>query len=57
MDTNTCSVQHYGFQYLRNIMMNALKILECALNDLDRIKREGEPKLPPITLEEPKIYP
>lgn len=34
-----------------------IKILECALNDLERIKREGEPKLPPLTFEEPKIYP
>lgn len=36
---------------------NRIKILECALDDLERIKREGEPKLPPITFEEPKIYP
>lgn len=36
---------------------NRIKILECALEDLERIKREGEPKLPPITFEEPKIYP
>jgi hypothetical protein len=34
-----------------------IKILECALEDLERIKREGEPKLPPLTFEEPKIYP
>lgn len=27
------------------------------IEDLERIKREGEPKLPPITFEEPKIYP
>lgn len=36
---------------------NRIKILECALEDLERIKREGEPKLPPLTFEEPKIYP
>lgn len=36
---------------------NRIKILECALDDLERIKEEGEPKLPPITFEEPKIYP
>lgn len=36
---------------------NRIKILECALDDLERIKKEGEPKLPPITFEEPKIYP
>ncbi len=36
---------------------NRIKILECALDDLERIKREGEPELPPITFEEPKIYP
>lgn len=34
-----------------------IKILECALEDLERIKREGEPELPPLTFEEPKIYP
>nr|UWD65799.1 MAG: hypothetical protein [Bacteriophage sp.] len=33
-----------------------LKILECALEDLERIKKEGEPKLPPITEDEPIIY-
>jgi hypothetical protein len=33
-------------------MITVLKILECALKDLERIKREGEPKLPPITFEE-----
>lgn len=36
---------------------NRIKILECALEDLERIKKEGEPKLPPLTFEEPKIYP
>lgn len=36
---------------------NRIKILECALEDLERIKREGEPKLPPITFEEPKNIP
>lgn len=36
-------------------MLNVLKILECALEDLERIKREGEPKLPPITEDEPII--
>lgn len=36
---------------------NRIKILECALDDLERIKKEGEPKLPPLTFEEPKIYP
>lgn len=35
---------------------NRIKILECALEDLERIKREGEPKLPPITEDEPIIY-
>lgn len=24
-DTNICLVQHYGFQYLKNIMLNVLK--------------------------------
>lgn len=36
---------------------NRIKILECALEDLERIKREGEPELPPLTFEEPKMYP
>lgn len=36
---------------------NRIKILECALDDLERIKEEGEPKPPPLTFEEPKIYP
>lgn len=35
---------------------NRIKILECALEDLERIKREGEPELPPITEDEPIIY-
>lgn len=35
---------------------NRIKILECALEDLERIKREGEPKLPPITEDEPIMY-
>lgn len=35
---------------------NRIKILECALEDLERIKKEGEPELPPLTFEEPKIY-
>ena len=33
-----------------------IKILECALEDLERIKREGEPKLPPLTEDEPIMY-
>ena len=33
-----------------------IKILECALEDLERIYKEGEPKLPPITEDEPIIY-
>lgn len=36
--------------------VNRIKILECALEDLERIKKEGEPKLPPITEDEPIIY-
>lgn len=36
---------------------NRIKILECALEDLERIKREGEPELPPLTFEdEPIMY-
>ena len=38
-------------------MITVLKILECALEDLERIKREGEPELPPLTFEdEPIMY-
>lgn len=33
-----------------------LKVLECALEDLERIKDGGEPKLPPITEDEPIMY-
>jgi hypothetical protein len=36
---------------------NRIKILECALEDLERIKREGEPELLPLTFEdEPIMY-
>lgn len=47
----------FWFPVSKEYNAERIKILECALNDLDRIKREGEPKLPPITFEEPKIYP
>lgn len=33
-----------------------IKILECALEDLERIKREGDIPLPPITEDEPIVY-
>lgn len=35
---------------------NRIKILECALEDLERIKREGALVLPPLTEDEPIIY-
>lgn len=47
----------FWFPISKNYNAERLKILECALEDLERIKKEGEPKLPPITFEEPKIYP
>lgn len=47
----------FWFPVSKEYNAERLKILECALEDLERIKREGEPKLPPITFEEPKIYP
>lgn len=34
-----------------------IKILECALEDLERIKEEGEPEPPPLTEDKPKMYP
>lgn len=33
------------------------QMVKNTFEDLERIKREGEPKLPPLTFEEPKIYP
>lgn len=47
----------FWFPVSKDYNAERLKILECALEDLERIKREGEPKLPPLTFEEPKIYP
>lgn len=47
----------FWFPVSKEYNAERIKILECALEDLERIKREGEPKLPPITFEEPKIYP
>lgn len=47
----------FWFPVSKEYNAERIKILECALDDLERIKREGEPKLPPITFEEPKIYP
>lgn len=40
---NTFWEQHSGSQYLKEYNDNRIKILECALEDLERIKREGEP--------------
>lgn len=47
----------FWFPISKEYNAERIKILECALEDLERIKREGEPKLPPLTFEEPKIYP
>lgn len=47
----------FWFPVSKEYNAERIKILECALEDLERIKREGEPKLPPITFEEPKLYP
>lgn len=47
----------FWFPLGKDYAPHRIKILECALEDLERIKREGEPKLPPLTFEEPKIYP
>lgn len=47
----------FWFPVSKDYNAERIKILECALEDLERIKREGEPELPPLTFEEPKIYP
>lgn len=47
----------FWFPVSKEYNAERIKILECALEDLERIKREGEPKLPPITFEEPKNIP
>lgn len=48
----------FWFPLSKKYNAERIKILECALEDLERIKRgEGEPELPPLTFEEPKIYP
>lgn len=47
----------FWFPVSKNYNAERIKILECALEDLERIKREGESKLPPLTFEEPKLYP
>lgn len=46
----------FWFPISKEYNAERIKILECALEDLERIKREGEPKLPPITEDEPIIY-
>lgn len=44
----------FWFPVSKDYNAERIKILECALEDLERIKREGEPELPPLTFE---IYP
>ena len=46
----------FWFPVSKEYNAERIKILECALEDLERIKREGEPELPPITEDEPIIY-
>lgn len=46
----------FWFPVSKEYNAERIKILECALEDLERIKREGELKLPPITEDEPIIY-
>lgn len=46
----------FWFPVSKEYNAERIKILECALEDLERIKKEGEPKLPPITEDEPIIY-
>lgn len=47
----------FWFPVSKEYNAERIKILECALEDLERIKRGGEPKLPPLTFEEPKNIP
>ena len=47
----------FWFPVSKEYNAERIKILECALEDLERIKREGELKLPPLTFEEPKNIP
>lgn len=42
----------FWFPVSKEYNAERIKILECALEDLERIKKEGEPKLPPLTFEE-----
>lgn len=46
----------FWFPVSKDYNAERLKILECALEDLERIKREGALVLPPITEDEPIIY-
>lgn len=46
----------FWFPVSKEYNANRIKILECALEELERIKGEGEPKLPPITEDKPIIY-
>lgn len=47
----------FWFPVSKEYNAERIKILECALEDLERIKREGEPELPPLTFEdEPIMY-
>lgn len=39
----------FWFPVSKDYNAERIKILECALEDLERIKREGEQKLPPLT--------
>lgn len=45
----------FWFPVSKEYNAERIKILECALEDLERIKREGEPKLPPLTFEDEPI--
>ena len=45
----------FWFPIFKDYNASRIKILECALEELERIKKEGEPKLPPIIFDEPII--
>lgn len=45
----------FWFPISGNYNASRIKILECALEELERIKKEGESKLPPIIFDEPII--
>lgn len=46
----------FWFPVSKEYNAERIKILECALEDLERIKREGDIPLPPLTEDKPIMY-